>query len=94
MRTEYDPAKAALNKAKHGLDFADAHFVLESNYRMDVAVVRNGEARTQSVSYVMGFLAVLVVVHTARADVLRVISFRRASTDEREAYDEWLEQGR
>ncbi len=41
--------------------------VLESRYRLDIPVTRGGELRVQSVSYALGFLAVLTVVHTARA---------------------------
>ena len=44
-----------------------------------------------SISYVLDFLAVLSVVHTERDGSARVISFRRASRLEREAYDGWLE---
>jgi hypothetical protein len=44
-----------------------------------------------SISYALGFLAVLTVVHTGREGAARVISFRRASREEREVYDEWLE---
>jgi uncharacterized DUF497 family protein len=42
-------------------------------------------------SYAMGFFAVLSVVHTARDASIRVISFRRASREEREAYLVWIE---
>lgn len=45
----------------------------------------------QSVSYALGFLAVLTVVHTEREGATRVISFRPASSKEREVYDAWLE---
>ena len=44
-----------------------------------------------SISYALGFLAVLSVVHTERDGSVRVISFRRASLVEREVYDAWLE---
>ena len=60
-------------------------------FRLDIPVVRGGELRTQSISYALGFLAVLTVVHTARGSATRVISFRRASGAEREVYDAWLE---
>ena len=36
-------------------------------------------------------LTALAVGHTGRDGATRVISFRRASRDEREVYDEWLE---
>ena len=84
-------AKRAINLRKHGLDFADAGEVLDSRYRMDVPVLRGGEQRMQSISYALGFLAVLTVVHTERDGAARVISFRHASTAEREIDDAWLE---
>ncbi len=87
----WDEAKHQANLLKHGLDFVDANEVLESRYRWDVQLVRNGELRTQSISYALGFLAVLSVAHTARNEAIRVISFRAASKNEREAYYEWLE---
>ncbi len=87
----WDEGKRAANLAKHGLDFADALEVLESRYRLDIDVVRNGELRTQSISYVLGLLAVLSVVHAERDGATRIVSFRPASKDEREAYDDWLE---
>ncbi len=75
----WDEAKCHENIRKHGFDFADASEVLDSRYRMDVQVVRCGEARIQSFSYAPGFLAVLTVVHTERDGATRVISFRPAS---------------
>ena len=91
LRLVWDDAKRKANLARHGLDFADAGAVLESRYRLDLPVVRNRETRMQSISYVMDFLAVLTVVHTARDGATRVISFRHASDEEREGYDAWLE---
>lgn len=91
-RLEWDEAKRRNNLRKHGLDFVNAHWVLESHYRFDIHVMRNGEHRIQSVSYVMGMLAVLSVVHVDRSDAIRIISFRRASKEEREAYHAWLEE--
>ena len=65
--------------------------MLESRYRLDVQEWRDGELRVLSISYALGFLAVLTVVHTDRDGMARVISFRRASREEGEAYDVWLE---
>ena len=59
----WDEAKRKANLAKHGLDFADAVWVLDSRYRLDMAAVRGGERRTQSLSYVMDRLAVLSLIH-------------------------------
>lgn len=87
----WDEVKRHANLAKHGLDFADAGEVLDSLYRLDIAAVRGGEVRMQSISYALGFLAVLTVVHTKRDGATRVISFRHASNEEREVYDVWLQ---
>ena len=90
-RLIWDETKRATNLIKHGLDFADASEVLDSHYRLDIAAARDGEVRVQSISYALDFLAVLTVVHTQRDVATRIISFRRASSKEREVYDAWLQ---
>ena len=90
-RLTWDDDKRKVNLVKHGLDFSQAPAVLDSRYRLDVPVVRKGEERILSISYVLGFLAVLTVIHTERDGATRIISFRRASAVEREMYDAWLE---
>lgn len=93
MKTKliWDEAKRQANLEKHGLDFADARVVLDSFYRLDIDSIGRGEARIKSLSYVTGgILAMLVVVHTDRAGEARIISFRCASSKEREAYYDWL----
>ncbi|MBU0501511.1 MAG: BrnT family toxin [Gammaproteobacteria bacterium] len=87
----WDENKRLANITKHGLDFADASEVLDSRYRLDVPVRRGNEDRVLSISYVLGFLAVLTVVHAKRDEAARIISFRHASGNERRAYDVWLE---
>ena len=87
LKLEWDETKRCSNLVKHGLDFVDAGEVLDSRFRLDIEVVRSDELRVQSVSYALGFLAVLTVVHTERDSATRVISFRPASSIEREVYD-------
>jgi uncharacterized DUF497 family protein len=55
-----------------------------------VESIRNSESRIQSFAYVFERLAVLTVVHLPN-DLPHIISFRNASTEEREVYHEWLE---
>ncbi len=88
----WDETKRKINLAKHGLDFANADEVLSSPYRFDVEVIRNNEFRIQSFAYSFGRLLVLSLAYTEREDYIRVISFRRASKAEREAYYEYLQQ--
>ena len=91
-RLIWDEAKRKANLANHGLDFADAVWVLESRYRLDILSVRDGEARMQSLSYVVDRLAVLSLVHLPREDAARIVSFRHASERESETYHEWIAQ--
>jgi uncharacterized DUF497 family protein len=90
MQITYDANKKQANLAKHGLDFDDAYLVLQNKYRLDVPVVRNNEHRTQAMAYVMEALAVLTVVFVDNK-IMRAVSFRRASENERKVYYEWLE---
>ncbi len=91
MQISWDPDKQQANWVKHGLDFVDAIWVLDSPYRLDVTSLRNQELRTQSFAYVFDILAVLTVVSVSRENTMRIISFRPASAEERMAYHEWLE---
>ncbi len=91
MRLEWDDAKRQSNLVKHGLDFADASWVLNSAIRFDLESARHDETRTQAMAYVFDRLAVLTIVHVA-GDVPRIVSFRKASTKERTQYHEWLAQ--
>jgi len=86
----WDEAKREANLRKHGLDFIDAVRVIDSPYRFDVLTARHGEQRVQMLAYVFETLAVLSVI-AVPGDPLRIVSFRRASAEEREAYHEWLE---
>jgi uncharacterized protein len=87
---EWDEAKRDRNLAKHGLDFSNAAWVLESPWRMDITVERCGQLRTMSFAYAFERLCVLVLVHADDTKVIRVVSFRVASQLEREAYREWI----
>ncbi len=84
----WDETKRYKNLFKHGLDFANADYVLGNKYRFDIKVIRNNEQRIQSFAYVFDYLAVLTVVHTNEGD--RIISFRKASKKEKEKYYEWI----
>ena len=84
MLFEFDPAKSAANKAKHGIDFEEAqalwedenHFVLPSRYP--------AEERHATIGAVVGKLWTAIV--TIREGNIRIISVRRARQDEAEAY--------
>jgi uncharacterized DUF497 family protein len=85
---EWDEAKSAANLAKHGISFPEACLIFEGPVlsRSDERHAY-GERRIVSIGCVRA-IAVIVVVHTDRAGVTRLISARRASRRERRLYDD------
>ncbi|HEX6860283.1 MAG TPA: BrnT family toxin [Caulobacteraceae bacterium] len=86
---EWDPFKAQINAAKHGVSFVAA-----SNTMLGVTLTRPAleehENRFASIGINEGRL--IVVIWTPRHDVMRIISARRARRYEREAYRQAIRQ--
>lgn len=91
MKFEWDPAKAALNRKKHGVYFADAVGVFEDELAITVED-QDAEDERRCITIGMDFtLKILVVVHASRvADVIRIISARKATKKERQTYEEGI----
>ena len=87
----WDETKRLTNLEKHHLDFADAGLVLSNRYRLEFESIQNEEVRRQTFAYVAEVLTVLLVIWLP-GEKRRVISFRRAHKNEREAYHAWLEK--
>jgi uncharacterized DUF497 family protein len=86
MLFEWDEKKRQTNLKKHGLDFNDVSRVFAGtcvsyeDIRQDY-----GEQRIITVGMYKSE-TVVVVVHTNREDMTRIISFRKASQKERRIY--------
>ena len=81
MRFEWDEAKRKSNLKTHGLDFTDAEIVfggLTASYEDDR--FRYNERRFVTLGLLRG--VPVSIVHTESQDVIRVISFRRATHHE------------
>jgi uncharacterized DUF497 family protein len=87
MDHRWGPDKAASNLAKHGVDLADAVGVFEDEWALTIKEETvAGEQRFATVG--TDFLGrVLVVVYTYRGEQIRSISARRATRQERSAYE-------
>ena len=88
MDFEWDPEKAALNRKKHRVSFEEAVTVFYDplSATFDDADHSIGEQRLITVGFSsQGRL--LVVSHTERGDVLRIISARRATAHERKKHE-------
>lgn len=91
LRFEWDPAKDALNRRKHGVSFAEASAVFADETAVLIDDPDHSDAEERFV--LLGLSnrwRVLVVVHCYRADdaVIRLISARRADPQERARYAE------
>lgn len=83
---EWDQAKAEANRAKHGIDFADAATVLTD----DLALTRSDDNPDEERFVTLGMDALgrlLVVAYTWHGEVVRLISARRATASERRQYE-------
>lgn len=92
MRFTFDSKKDAANIAKHGLSLADAPLVFEAPHKLTLESPRPDELRFMDVALVEVAGVVLVLVYVLREpDVVRAISLRRASKQERSLYASWQE---
>lgn len=84
----WDGAKAAANKAKHGIDFAVASNVFKDVFAIERLDDRQdyGEERYIIVGMAEGRL--LTVAYTMRNDTIRIISARGATPHEQRQYHE------
>jgi uncharacterized DUF497 family protein len=91
LRFEWDVKKAASNLRKHGVSFEEAETAFLDE---EAVLIPDNEHSAEEARFViMGFsdrLRVLVVCHCYReaADVIRIISARKANKTERMQYDQ------
>ena len=89
MQFEWDPEKARLNLAKHGIEFDVALLVFDDPWATEMDRVVDGEERFRTIGRV-GELTILFVAHTWVEDDelhVRIISARKADRTERRAYE-------
>jgi uncharacterized DUF497 family protein len=91
MDFEWDPAKAETNLHKHKVGFEDATRVFLDPNRIESFDGRNayGEDRWRTVGLVApALLAVVYTVRGADGQIIRLISARKADSNERTQYRE------
>lgn len=87
MEYEWDPAKAAANLRKHGVDFADAASVLSD----PLAATRDDDHPFEARGLTLGADGVgrlLVVCYIRRGTKVRIISAFKATSHERRQYED------
>lgn len=86
MTFEFDPAKSAGNKAKHGLDFIEAQELWKGARIRIPATTTKGEARYALIGKIKGRHHTVIV--TYRGTVVRIISARGSSKNEIQIYEQ------
>jgi len=95
VRLEWDEAKNLANRRKHGVSFEEASQVfLDPLYVSVKEREEDGEQRWQTFGIIDGVM-LLMVAHTIREvwgqegiDVIRIITARRADSQERRRYED------
>lgn len=91
MRFEWDAAKAERNRRKHGVDFATASLVFDDPLHLSIQDrVEYGEVRWITFGLVDARV-VVAVAHTVKDgddEVIRIISARLATKQERQRYEQ------
>jgi uncharacterized protein len=85
VRFEWDEAKREANLRKHGIDFIDIPALFEG-YTVTVEDERFAYEEQRFVTFGVLEGRVVAVVHTERADVIRIISIRKATRSEEASY--------
>ncbi len=76
MAFEFDTAKGACNKAKHGIDFVDAQALWADDGLVAAPIMSGGEPRFLVIGQLEGKCWTAICTH--RGDAVRIISVRRA----------------
>jgi uncharacterized DUF497 family protein len=86
---EWDSAKAAENGAKHGVSFEEASTALRDPLSVTGLDPDHSIGEERFITFGMSSRGrLLVVVHTDREDIIRIIHARQATRIERKIYEE------
>ena len=85
VEIKWDSKKAISKLKKHGVDFADSVTVLEDERAITISEDYPDEERFITIG-MDSFSRILVVVHTRRENWIRIISARKATTNDIKQY--------
>jgi uncharacterized DUF497 family protein len=85
MEFEFDEQKSRTNKAKHGIDFAEARALWEDVDMLEIPARTEDELRTVVIGRIGEKHWSAIVTH--RGERTRIISVRRSRKEERELYE-------
>ena len=89
MKFEWDPIKADANENKHGITFDEASIVFGDELSVSGRDLAHSVGENRFVTFGLSSQGhVLVVSHTDRGAVIRIISARHATRKEKRIYEE------
>lgn len=88
---EWDEAKNHANQRKHGISFEEAVTIFDGPVLSLEDEYHHSEVRERSYG-LLGGVVVVCVVHTDRDGVIRIISARKATRNERKHFDVYLKK--
>jgi uncharacterized DUF497 family protein len=93
MNFEWDEGKNEINIDKHGFDFADAHRIFDLPMAVELDERNDyGEDRWIGTGMLDG--RIVVVIYTEPSEeIIRIISLRKALSQERRNYEQYLKNG-
>jgi len=95
MVFEWDPDKAAKNLRKHKVTFAEATTVFGDFLGTTVSDPDHSSDEDRYITVGLSNRGrALLVAHTERGEVIRIISARELTRNERKAYEETQKQGK
>lgn len=89
LRFEWDSRKAHLNREKHGITFEEASTVFADSLSLTIPDTPHSVDEDRYITIGTSTRGRLVVaVHTGRNDIIRIISARKATRNERKQYED------
>lgn len=92
MKFEWDPAKNAENIKNHGIRFEDAQKIFDGLIVSEIDDRKNYDETREISLGLLDAIVVLLVVHTDREGITRLISARKASRKERGRYEKAVQE--
>lgn len=86
MNFEWDADKATRNLAKHDISFEEAALVFADSRRLTLVDARQKTEIRENTTGMIAKTLIVTVTHTDRTGVIRIISARPASRQERKRY--------
>lgn len=86
LEFEWDDEKEKRNRAKHGVSFEEAKAVFRDIARIEAIDDRIDYGEERIIAIGLSGVSVLTIVYVFRAGMIRIISARRASREERDDY--------